>query len=46
MKQGEAVPLLWILIHDTNKVMGGLMVLFFDLVFSVGPLRKFFCRRP
>jgi len=38
--------LLWVFIHDTDKVKGGLMVLFFSLVFSVGPLSwKFFCRR-
>jgi len=26
----------WIFIHGTDKVEGGLMVLFFGLVFSVG----------
>jgi len=36
----------WIFIHNTIKVEGGLMVLFFGLVFSVGPLWKFFYRRP
>jgi len=34
-------------IHDTDKAMGGLMLLHFGLVFSVGPsLWKFFGRRP
>jgi len=37
---------LWNLIHDTDKVEGGLMVLFFGLVFSIATLPwKFFCRR-
>jgi len=27
----------WIFMHDTDKVEGGLIVLFFSLVFSVGP---------
>jgi len=27
----------WIFIHDTDKVEGGLMVLFFDLVFLLPP---------
>jgi len=31
--QGRAVPP-WIFMHDTNKVEGDLMVLFFGLVFS------------
>jgi len=29
---------LWIFIHDTNKVEGGLMVLFFQSCFFVAPL--------
>jgi len=32
-----AGPPPWILIYDTDKAEGGLMVLFFGLVFSVGP---------
>jgi len=38
----------WIFIHDTDKVEGDLMVLFFCLDFSIPPLNcwKFFCRRP
>jgi len=36
-----------IFIHDTYKVEGGLMVLFFWSCFFRCPLlRKFFCRRP
>jgi len=36
----------WIFIHDTDKVEGGLMVLFFGLVFFRCPLPwKIFCRR-
>jgi len=43
--QGEAVPP-WNFIHGTD-VEGGLMVLFFVLVFFVAPLPwEFFCRRP
>jgi len=30
----------WIFIHDTDIVEGGLMVLFFGLVFSVAPPRS------
>jgi len=33
----------WIFIDGTEKVEGGLMVLFFGLVFTVGPPWKFFC---
>jgi len=34
MGVGSGVPRhLWIFIHSTDKVEGGLMVLFFDLVF-------------
>jgi len=29
--------------NDTDKAEGGLMMLFFGLVFSVAPLWKFFC---
>jgi len=32
-------------LHDTDKVEGGLMVLFFGLVFSIGLLWKIFCQR-
>jgi len=36
----------WIFIQNTDKVEGGLMVLFFGLVFSVDPPPwNFFCRR-
>jgi len=35
-RQGAVTP--WIFIHDTDKVEGGLMMLFFGLVFSVGSL--------
>jgi len=31
----------WIIIHDTHKVEGGLMLLFFGLAFSVAPPGKF-----
>jgi len=31
----RALP--WIFIHDTDKLEGGLMELFFDLVFTVAP---------
>jgi len=45
-RQGEAVPP-WIFINGTDKAEGGLMVLFFGLVFTVGPSPwKIFCRRP
>jgi len=37
---------LWIFIDGIDKLEGGLMVLFFGLVFPLGPLWKFFCRRP
>jgi len=33
--RGRASP--WIFIYDTDKVEGGLMVLFFGLDFSVAP---------
>jgi len=33
-EQGGRAP--WIFIHGTDKVKGGLMVLFFGFVFSVG----------
>jgi len=36
----------WIFIHSTDKVEGGIMMLFFGLVFSHWPPWKFFCRRP
>jgi len=36
----------WIFIHDTDKVEGGLMVLIFGLVFSVGPPGNFFLPTP
>jgi len=44
--EGRA-PSPWIFIHDTDKVEGSLMVLFFD-IFSVAspPTWKIFCRRP
>jgi len=32
----------WIFKHNTDEVEGGLMVLFFGLVFSVAPSWKFF----
>jgi len=43
--RGRGAP--WIFIHGTDKVEGGLLVLFFGHVFSVA-LRpwKFFCQRP
>jgi len=42
-----SVDSLWIFINDTDKVEGGLMVLFFSFVFSVAsPFWKFFCQRP
>jgi len=42
-EQGGAVaPLDFI--YGTDKVEGGLMVLFFGPVFPVGPPWKFFCR--
>jgi len=31
----------WIFIHSTDKVERGLMVLFFGLVFPIGPPEKF-----
>jgi len=34
-QRGFAPP--WIFINDTDKIQGGLMVLFFGLVFSVSP---------
>jgi len=39
---------LWIFRHDTDKVEGGLMVLFFGLVFSVAPPnpQKYFLPKP
>jgi len=40
------VALPWIFMHDTDKVKGILMVLFFGLVFSVGLLLKFFLPTP
>jgi len=36
--QRGAVPLLWIFIHSTVKVEGGLMVLFLVLFFPLPPL--------
>jgi len=36
----------WIFIHDTDKAEGGLIVLFFDLVFSVALLLKIFLPTP
>jgi len=42
--QGGCDPL-WIFLYNTDKAEGGLMVLFFGLVFPVAPW-KFFCRRP
>jgi len=46
--KGGAVPPSRIFIDSTDKVERGLMVLFFGLVFTVGPLLhwKFFCRSP
>jgi len=39
---GQGAVTSWIFMHDTDKVEGGLMVLFFGLVFSVGlPLEIF-----
>jgi len=32
-----------IFIHDPDKIVGGLMVLFFGLVFSVASVRYFCC---
>jgi len=39
---GPCLP--WVFIHGADKVEGGLMMLFFGLVFSVDPW-KFFGRR-
>jgi len=36
---GRASP--WIFIHGTDKVEGGLIMLFFDLIFDVGPSGNF-----
>jgi len=37
----------WIFMHDTDKVEGGFMVLFFGVIFTVAPPPwKFFYRRP
>jgi len=42
---GQVDP--WIFIHNTDKVKGGLMLLFYGLVLSVGsPPWNFFCRHP
>jgi len=41
---GAVAP--WIFIDSTDKVEGGLTVLFFGLSFTVGPFWKFFCRLP
>jgi len=38
--RGRGLP--WIFMDATDKVEGGLMVLFFGLVFPVAPLPKFF----
>jgi len=35
---GVPRPPPWIFRHDTDKVEGGLMVLYFGLIFSVAPL--------
>jgi len=47
-RESRRVWLPWIFIHDTNKVEGGLLVLLFDLYFSIAfpPPWKFFCLRP
>jgi len=39
--RGQEGVLPWIFIHDTDKVDGGLIALFFHLVFSVGPSGNF-----
>jgi len=44
-RQGGRSPL-WIFIHSTDKVEGGLIVLFFGLIFSVGPPLKNFLPTP
>jgi len=36
----------WIFIHDTDKLEGGLMVLFLVLFFPLPFPPEFFCRRP
>jgi len=38
---GFSRALAWIFIHDTEKVVGGLMLLFFSLVISIGPPGNF-----
>jgi len=40
-RQREAVASPWIFIRNTDKVEGGFMVLFFGLVFSIGPPENF-----
>jgi len=41
-QQGGMAPLDWIFIHDTDKVKGSLMVLFFGLIFfSLLPIGNF-----
>jgi len=40
--QRGTVPPSWIFIHDTDKVEGGLTMLFFGLVSSVGPPESFY----
>jgi len=42
--RGAVAP--WIFIHDTDKAEEDLMVLFFDLVFSVAPLPGIFLPTP
>jgi len=45
MRVGRGGRTPWIFIQGTDKI--GLMVLFFDLVFSEAPFPwEFFCRRP
>jgi len=43
--RGEPCPP-WIFIHNTDKAEGGLMKIFFGLVFSVGPFLEHFLRTP
>jgi len=42
-RRGREAPrfFLWIFMHDTDKVEGSLMVLFFGLVFALPPLGNF-----